>query len=351
MKRRLDRIAYPGDLSEFSEIVDVRSPGEFREDHITGAVNLPVLTDQERHEVGLLYRDRPFEARKRGAAKVSVNIGRHVAAHFADKPRDYRPLVYCWRGGQRSQSLATVLAEIGWHVSVLDGGYKSYRRAVIAGIESQSRALAFHVINGLTGAGKTLLLRTLERSGARVLDLERLANHRGSLFGGDSASGQPSQKRFESRLFDTLRFFHPGKPVFVEAESPKIGYLNLPDPLWKRLKESPVTELNCPLEERTRYLVAEYRDWQRHPERILETLQRLRPFHSGAQIAEWERLVKEGDWPALTRSLLQNHYDRCYGTGGSGHYRVPERQVMLPAHDEASLTRAAEELLLPSKAF
>ena len=249
MGRNIVKMQFPLPESEpHDEIFDVRAPSEFAGDHITGAINLPVLNDEERARVGTIYKQvSAFEARKIGAALVSENIARHLAEHFSDKPREYRPLVYCWRGGQRSGSLATVLADIGWQVGLVDGGYKAFRHHVVETISAKADALRFVVLNGFTGAGKTLVLKAMSERGEQVLDLEGLANHKGSVFGGDPDNPQPAQKRFETLLFDKLKTFSEDRPVFLEAESAKIGRLNLPNPLWQRMKAAPVIEIVSPL--------------------------------------------------------------------------------------------------------
>lgn len=190
---------------QFTEIVDVRSPSEFAEDHIPGAINRPVLDDAERIRVGTIYKQvNPFEARKVGAALVSRNIARHIDDHFVAKGKDYRPLVYCWRGGQRSGSLATILTQIGFRVSVLHGGYKTYRGEVMDGLRDLPKRFEFRILAGATGSGKTRVLRSLQAAGGQVLDLEALANHRGSLLGSEPDSPQPAQRLFESRLYQRL---------------------------------------------------------------------------------------------------------------------------------------------------
>lgn len=346
MSREPARIPFSKELlSGFDEVVDVRSPAEFAEDHVSGAVNLPVLDDDERARVGTIYKQvSPFEARKLGAALVSRNIARHLEGHFAGKGRDYRPLVYCWRGGQRSRSLAVVLAEIGWGADVVEGGYKAYRRRVVEAIASSSGRLGFVILNGYTGAGKTRLLRSLEEIGEQVLDLEGLARHKGSVFGGIPEQPQPSQKRFESLLYDRLSRFDPKRRVFVEAESAKIGRLNLPLPLWRRLVRGPVVEIVSPLEARAAHLVEDYRDWLGDTERISATLDRLNGFQSNGTLATWKAMAEAGAWDELVRGLLAGHYDRRYPVGGDGPYAAPSLVLELGAHDPASVHRCAVEL-------
>ncbi len=320
------RLKFPlPDDRPFDEIIDVRAPGEFAEDHMTGAINLPVLYDDERVVIGTQYKQESrFAAVKNGAALIARNIADHLQNHFADKPKDYHPLVYCWRGGQRSESLSTLLRAIGWQVCVVDGGYKSYRRHVISEIEALSSKLTFRIVNSLTGCGKTRLLHAIKNRGGQMVDLEGLANHKGSVFGGDPDNPQPAQKRFESLVYDELIRFDITQPVFVEAESPKIGRLNLPIPLWKKMRIAPVIRLSAKLEDRTSYLRDDYEDWLEDPQRILNTIDRLKSYHSPETIAEWKLFVAEKKWDPLIAGLLEKHYDRNYNPDGSGHYNVPE---------------------------
>ncbi|MEM6278085.1 MAG: tRNA 2-selenouridine(34) synthase MnmH [Verrucomicrobiota bacterium] len=345
MSRQIPRISLPSDLDRFDEVIDVRSPDEFEEDFLGGAVNLPVLTNEERARVGTLYRQTsPFEAKKVGAALVSRNIAFHLEKHFREKPRDYRALLYCWRGGQRSASFATVLDEIGWEVSLLEGGYKSYRSHVVDSIEEISRTLRLVVLNGYTGAGKTLLLAKLRETGAQVIDLERFANHKGSVFGGDPETPQPAQKRFESMIYEELIGTDPGKPLFIEAESAKIGRLNLPNPLWQKMKASPVVEIDSPVESRARYLAEDYRDWVGNLERVHATIDRLTEFHSKERLMRWKAMTSDGEWIPFVEELLTHHYDSRYTVDGSGNYSVPVACVRLPQHDPEAVTTAANEV-------
>jgi tRNA 2-selenouridine synthase len=296
----------------FDDIIDVRSPAEFAEDHIPGAINLAVLDNAERAEVGTVYKqDCPFRARKIGAALVAANAARHLQGPLADKPGGWRPLVYCWRGGQRSGSFASILAQIGWRVDLISGGYKAYRHLVVKALYEAPFPSPVILLDGNTGSAKTDILHRLAARGAQVLDLEALAHHRGSLFGA-MPGGQPSQKTFESALAAAMAGLDPARPVVVEAESSKVGNCRLPPGLWKAMAAAPRLEVAAPVAARARYLVTAYADLVANPARLAAVIERLRPAHSAAQISAWQDMVASGQYEDLAASLMAEHYDPRY---------------------------------------
>lgn len=300
------------ELDSFDTIIDARSEGEFALDHLPGAINCPVLDDEERIRVGTLYKQvGAFEAKKLGAPLVAANIARHIDTLFADKPRDWKPLVYCWRGGNRSGSMAHILAKIGWPVVQLEGGYKAYRAYVSTALENPP-AVDFRVICGTTGSGKSRLLETLEACGAQVLDLERLAAHRGSVLGHLPDEAQPTQKMFESRIWDKLRHFDPAKPVFVESESKKVGNLRVPDAVMERMRASPCIALNLSRPNRVRLLMEDYQHFARNADALNGQLDHLVQLHGRARIDAWHALANAGAMPELVDQLLVEHYDPAY---------------------------------------
>ncbi|MFC5462871.1 tRNA 2-selenouridine(34) synthase MnmH [Massilia niabensis] len=299
-------------LHEFDAIIDARSEGEFALDHLPGAINCPVLHDEERVRVGTLYKQvNAFEAKKVGAALVAYNIARHLETLFADKPRDWKPLVYCWRGGNRSGSLAHVLAKVGWPAIQLDGGYKAYRAHVSSALDNPPE-LQFRVICGTTGSGKSRLLETLDAIGAQVLDLERLAAHRGSVLGHLPNEAQPTQKMFESRIWDKLRHFDLDKPVFVESESKKVGNLRVPDAVMERMRASPCVALTLSRPNRVRLLMEDYNHFAQDPQALNGQLDHLVQLHGRAKIDAWHALANSGAMPELVDQLLVEHYDPAY---------------------------------------
>ncbi len=300
-------------LAQFDAILDVRSPSEFAEDHVPGALNVPVLDDAERAEVGTLHKQvSAFAARRCGAVLVARNIARHVEAQFSDKPREWRPLVYCWRGGARSGAMTHVLTRIGWHARQLEGGYRAYRRAVVAALQELPARFDLRVICGTTGSGKSRLLQELQRAGAQVLDLEGLAQHRGSVLGGLPAHPQPAQKLFETRIWWTLRAFDPARPVFVESESRKVGDLRVPDALIERMRASVCVRVELPLALRVKLLRDEYAHFESDRAALFAQLDCLIPLHGRGRIEAWKALARQGQWDALVERLLIDHYDPAY---------------------------------------
>lgn len=296
----------------FDQVIDVRSPAEFAEDHVPGAINLPVLDDAERAEVGTIYKQQsPFKARKLGAALVFRNAAAHIEETLSVHEGGWRPLVYCWRGGQRSGSFTWMLREIGWPAETVQGGYRSYRRLVTHYLYEAALPFKLVQLGGYTGTAKTEVLLRAQQLGVQVLDLEDLAQHRGSLLGA-RAGGQPSQKMFETRLVQALAHLSPDKPVLVEAESSKIGVLNLPPALWGAMKAAPWIELSATVQARSRYLSQAYSDVLADRVALKERLQPLR-FHRGHDLVDrWEALIQAGEKQALCQSLATDHYDPAY---------------------------------------
>ena len=327
-------------LTDFDEIIDVRSPAEFADDHIPGAINCPVLDDAQRIEVGTIYKQvSPFEARKVGAALVSENIGRHLREHFLTKARDWKPLIYCWRGGNRSGSLTTVFRAIGWKTRQLDGGYKTWRSHVVAQLMRLPQAYNFRVICGATGSGKTRILQALAARGEQVLDLETLASHKGSVLGVLPGQPQPSQKWFETLLLLELERFDPARPVFVEAESRKIGRLQVPDALIERIRAGECLSIDATLAARVAFLLADYDYFLGMPDLLNERLDILRSLHSAETMKRWRDMVAAAEWSALVRELLEQHYDPLYHRSQARNFSdYGALNDTLPAGDPASFS-------------
>ncbi|WP_072620819.1 tRNA 2-selenouridine(34) synthase MnmH [Spirulina major] len=331
----------------YSEVVDGRSPSEYADDHLPGAINLPVLTDAQRAEVGTLHQQvSGFEARKRGAAYVAANIATHLHHHFATKPADYHPLIYCWRGGMRSHSFALVLQQIGWSVTLIEGGYKTYRAHVRDQLTTLPTRFQFRILCGLTGSGKTKLLHHLAQSNpqAQVLDLEAIAHHHGSLLGREPHQPQPSQKRFDSILHHTLSHFDPAQPVWVEAESHKIGTVYLPPALWHQMQQGTCIELYAPLTARVDFLLATYPHLTQQPDFLKTQLARLQRRYGRDKITQWNQWIDAAQWPALIADLLITHYDPSYATSMARHFPPQAHRITLTDLSTGALQEAARQL-------
>ncbi|MXZ50267.1 MAG: tRNA 2-selenouridine(34) synthase MnmH [Rhodobacteraceae bacterium] len=298
----------------FDEVIDVRSPAEYNEDHIPGAINLPVLDDQQRHQVGLEHKLKgPFFARRMGAQIISENIAAILKEHLATRDKDFKPLIYCWRGGKRSGALAEICRQIGWQTTVLHGGYKSYRNLVVNSLYQNADQIEIILLGGYTATGKTEILESLESNGMQVLNLEHLAEHRGSVFG-ETHSIQPSQKKFESRINEVLRCMDSSQPIIVEAESNKIGQVSIPPALWGSMKNASRINIQAPLEARVQYCLQKYSNLVRNNEDLNSLLGKLSSFHSRKRIEEWNALVKSNNFEELVSQLLHYHYDPRYGS-------------------------------------
>jgi tRNA 2-selenouridine synthase len=331
----------------FDELIDVRSPAEFAEDHLPGAHSHPVLDDAERAEIGTLYKQvSPFESKRRGAALVARNIARHLETSFAGKDRSWRPLVYCWRGGKRSDAMVHVLREVGWQAAQLEGGYKAYRRLVVESLQTLPGGFRFLVLCGETGSAKSRLLEALAREGAQVLDLEGFARHRGSVLGNLPGAPQPSQKMFDTLVWDALRRLDPARPVFVEAESKKIGQLQVPDGLILRMRAADCIRIDAPAAERVRFLIDEYRHFLLDPVALRAQLDCLASLHGKDTIAAWKSCIDRGSWPELVADLLANHYDPAYRR--STHRNFPRladaRVLQLTSLTPEAIESAARDL-------
>jgi tRNA 2-selenouridine synthase len=334
-------------LDQFDEIIDVRTPAEFAEDHIPGAINCPVLSNDERVTVGTLYTQvSPFEARKVGAALISRNIAMHLETSFRDRPKSWRPLVYCWRGGQRSGAMSIVFAQIGWAAHKLEGGYKTYRRDVLEQLETVPARYNFRVVCGPTGSGKSRLLAALTQTGHQVLDLEGLAMHRGSVLGSLPKHSQPSQKWFDTMLLQALRGFDPSRPVYAEAESKKIGSIALPAALFDAMHSSACLLLDTPLQTRVAGLLEDYRHYIADPETFIEHLKPLYRFHGAKQMESWSVMIHGGDFAAAVAELLTRHYDPSYFRATTGHYENLDKAQRVPLTDlsESALEIVAKNL-------
>ena len=336
------------ELDTYDTLIDVRSESEFALDHIPGAINCPVLHNDERVRVGTLYkRENAFEAKKIGAALVAKNIAEHLQSQFLEKPKDWRPLVYCWRGGNRSGSLAHILAKIGWPVVQIEGGYREYRQEVIKQLDELPNQLRFAVICGTTGSGKSRLLTTLANAGAQVLDLEKLAAHRGSVLGGLPDENQPSQKLFESRIWNVLRYCAPNQLILVESESKKIGNLRVPEVLMEKIRSSECIRVTIDTSQRVKLLIEDYPHLTNDSEQLIALLAHLTPLHGHEKMRQWQSLVHSGAIDTLVEALLVEHYDPAYLKSIGRNFKNYDAGMVvdMPDISPAIFERAARQIM------
>jgi tRNA 2-selenouridine synthase len=334
-------------LAGFDAILDARTPAEYAEDHIPDALSTPVLDDRQRAEVGTLYKQvSQFDAKKLGAALVAKNVAAHIERRFRDKPKEWKPLVYCWRGGKRSGAMAHILREVGWDARTLEGGYRAYRRWVLEQLDAAPARFKFRVIHGPTGSGKSRLLAALAGAGAQTLDLEGLAAHRGSVLGNLPDRPQPPQKLFDSQLLRALSDLDAARPVFVEGESKKIGQIQVAEALIASMRSSVCIVLEASLETRVDLLLEEYRHYLADAEALGAQLDCLVALHGKTRISEWKALAAQGAWRELVARLLLEHYDPAYRKSSLRNFQqLPDaRKVAIASSDDASFAQAARQL-------
>lgn len=335
-------------LDQFSSIIDARSENEFAEDHLPTARNWPSLNNEERHLIGTLYKQvSPFEAQKRGAALVASNIARHIQRELTDTPKSWQPLVYCWRGGKRSGSLAMVLGQIGFKVTLIEGGYKAFRSALLAELPALAARLRYRVVSGPTGSGKTRLLTALAQAGAQVLDLEALASHRSSVLGLIPGQPQPTQKRFDTLVWQALRRFDPARPVYVESESKKVGNVAVPDALIQAMRASPCFDLQLADEERVALLLEDYDFFVRDKAFFCTRLEALTMLRGKTVVDGWKAQVADNQMEAVVRDLLLTHYDPGYLASMKRNFKQypGATKVVAASRSEASMAALARQML------
>ncbi|OUT76737.1 MAG: tRNA 2-selenouridine(34) synthase MnmH [Betaproteobacteria bacterium TMED22] len=345
MKRETVNMA---DLGFDNEIIDVRSQTEYATDHIPGAVNLPVLNDEERKLVGWTYKhESSFKAKRIGAALVAKNIANHIELRLSDKPENWSPIIYCWRGGKRSGSMSLVFRQIGWQAKQLAGGYKSFRRHVIKNTDTLASSFHYVVICGLTGTAKTDLITEIKRHGGQTLDLEGLAQHRGSVLGFDPSAIQPTQKKFETEIWYQLQQLDPKKPVFVESESKKIGDLRIPEPLINTFRQGSCINITAGIGTRSEYLKKNYAHLIQKPSALVTQLNKLRSKHGNGGVDFWLELISRNKWDEFIRDLLEKHYDASYTKSMQKNFntflKAPSYHLNTTSHD--ALSSLAESIL------
>lgn len=335
------------EFTRYKMVIDARSEREYMHDHLPGALNLPVVHDDEYAEVGTQHRTDPHRAYGIGVTYALQNMASQLPLVLDTAQPDDRILVYCFRGGKRSRLWADALRTVGFRVDVLPGGWKAYRRWVVASLSAYPTAFSYRVLAGPTGCGKTRLLHALAQLGAQVLDLEELACHRGSLIGHMPGRQQPSQKAFDSALLASLRGFDPSRPIWVEAESKKIGAVQLPATLIECMHSSPCFRLEAPMDERVRLWMDDYSHLAADPHRLMQLLAPLKPLRGAQTLDRWRALAEAGDAAALFERLMVDHYDPAYLTSTKRDYRAYSSATPIPLRSLAceDLRDLAQRLL------
>ncbi len=337
------------EYNNFDTIIDVRSPSEFAEDHIVGSINCPVLSDLEREKVGTIYkRESTFKAKIIGSSLTARNIAKHIEERFLEYKGSWQPLVYCWRGGQRSKAFAIILSEVGWRTQQLEGGYKEYRNHVLEFMDTIGSKLKIILISGKTGCAKTKILQSIAQQGGQILDLEGLANHKGSLLGKIPNLKQPSQKFFESKLFYQLKQLNLKKEVFLEAESSKIGNIHIPKTIWAKMIVSPRIEIKADIHLRSTFLVKDYEYMCKNPELINPIIFGLRKRLSKKLVDSWKELIDQKKWQELTRSFLENHYDPSYSSNTIKNDRKVIKEIKAKSFNSSEITKIASSIIKDS---
>jgi tRNA 2-selenouridine synthase len=294
-----------------------------------------------------LYKQvSPFAAKKLGAALVSKNIAEHIEKHLLELPREWRPLIYCWRGGERSGAFTHILNRIGWKAMQLESGYQGFRRTVIDGLEQAASTFTFQVICGMTGSGKTRVLQEVGQLGHQILDLEGLAVHRGSVLGNEPNIDQPSQKGFETALWNALRKLDPSQPVVVESESKKVGGLHIPDALMEKIRNGACIELRSSTQTRVSWLIREYHHFLTGTDNFKDKLALLTTHYGKVQIAKWNEAIDAGNFPELVEELLVKHYDPSYQSSivrNFPQYKI-EDYVQLENDSDQAFAQAAKAI-------
>ena len=331
---------------KFDTIIDVRSPLEFAEDHIVGAINCPVLSDLERQKVGTIYKkESSFKAKIIGSSLTAKNIAFHIENKFMEKKGSWQPLIYCWRGGQRSKAFSIVLSEVGWRTNQLKGGYKEYRNQVINFLDNIGPKLKITLISGKTGSAKTKILKSIENEGGQILDLEGLANHKGSLLGKIPDLIQPSQKFFESLIFNKIQNLNLKDKIYIEAESSKIGNIHIPKSIWKKMIKSPRIEISANVELRTKFLVSDYDYMCNDPTLINPIIKGLKNRLSKKLFDEWTNLIDRKKWFDLTKSFLENHYDPSYSSNTIKNDRKVIKKITATSLNNSDIKDIAKKIL------
>lgn len=323
-------------LADDAVVFDVRSPGEFIQGHIPGAINLPLFSDDERAEVGTIYKNSGQESAVLRGLKIAggkmselVIQAKQAALSQSDV------LVHCWRGGMRSQSMGWLLRTAGLNPTVLEGGYKSYRKYAHAVLDASYR---LNVVSGLTGAGKTRILSALAKAGEQVVDLEGLANHRGSAFGGIGQRTQPTTEQFENNLFGQLKKLDADQPIWVEDEGNRIGTVVVPHGFYHRMRHSPAVFMDSSPARRVKNLMEDYGDLPLAE--LADSINNIRK-RLGPQNADEALASLEGGNVARAIEIVLAYYDKTYMKAANSMPRQIMPSLAIDALEDSEIATSA----------
>lgn len=293
-------------------LVDIRSPSEYEEFHIPGAINIPLFEDEEKRLIGIVYRSEGVEKAKSLGYEIAGSKLEVLLSRFKDlKERHKHVIVYCWRGGLRSQELCKFLQSMGIEVLRLSGGYRAYREFILNDMKRLLEGKKFLVLTGKTGVGKTKLLRKLKEEGYPVIDLEGLANDRGSAFGKVGIRKKVSQKIFDALLYNSLLDIKADL-IFTEDESRVIGNIHIPEAFWKKKEEGIYVEIESFIEKRVKNLIEEYTSFESWQEELKKSLAKIRKYLGEEKYSVSLELLEKGHTEELAEFLIREYYDKTY---------------------------------------
>ncbi|MBU0766007.1 MAG: tRNA 2-selenouridine(34) synthase MnmH [Bacteroidetes bacterium] len=330
------------DKKDHYPVVDVRTPSEFVKGHIPGAYNIPLFSDDERAEIGTLYKKAGRDAAIMRALEITGPKIADYVKQAKELKSDGHLLVHCWRGGMRSESMAWLFITSGLRPLTLTGGYKSYRRHIGKAFETQAKLI---VLGGMTGTGKTELLHEIEKLGHQALHLEDIANHKGSAFGGIGQHPQPSSEQFTNDLFEKWRHINFDRPVWIEDESYMIGSVTIPEPLFVRMRSSVVIKIEVDIETRIQRLVDEYACFQK--EHLTASVERIRKRLGGLNTDLCLKALDEKDFHTVAKYTLK-YYDKAYEFGLSKRNNQLVKNIYInmpsPAENAKLILKFAEDI-------
>jgi len=323
-------------LSETHPILDVRTPAEFKQGHIIGAISFPLFTNEERKIVGTLYKQ---QGKQVAVLKALEIVGPKLSEYVKEAIKINKTetfLVHCWRGGMRSSSMAWFLETYGFKCITLKGGYKAYRRRVLDSFNEKKNIV---VLGGKTGTGKTIILHELQKQGEQIIDLEKIAHHKGSSFGALGEELQSSQEQFENELSFHLSKINQENKCWLENESRKIGRNILPFGLWEQMQNATVVTINLPTQERINYLVKEYGRFTK--EELMDATQRISKRLGGVQTKHAIGAIENGDNKTAFEICLQ-YYDKTYDYGAD---QRPIENIIDYMFEKLNAEEIAKEIL------